>query len=350
MFAWICTSQCVKRPNFRSIEATAEAAQQTQLLHLRQQRGRHSESEFSTPRKFTWDYSADLGAHENQGHFISTRRDLTLSGERVAVVGEADRSRTPLAEAGAASSGDTVAALMRQRQEHSRERVQENRPASEGVRAQLATASLDLPTDGLQSQPSSGTIGRDLERMSDKPEETELRSDHAGRSADTGHRLSGEEPAQIESLQEGIRATLPSEDGHPAVLVDPGAESFVERTSRSLTSRITDLMERDSPQRQVSSSLFEFFQHPRNPFESKAYGRFLIFRLWTFWRKPRTHWLKHIEIVLNSVLSLRPRMHTTKPRNNRSIQISDSVRQTNKTQQLVQFYHFAKKNTIAGSW
>ncbi len=53
--------------------------------------GRASDSEFSTPRKYTWDYGADLGIDENEGQFISTRRDLTLSGGRQAPEGKGNQ-------------------------------------------------------------------------------------------------------------------------------------------------------------------------------------------------------------------------------------------------------------------
>ena len=53
-------------------------------------RHRNSDSEFSTPRKYSWDYGADLGADENQGQFISTRRDLTFSGDRSAPEGKSN--------------------------------------------------------------------------------------------------------------------------------------------------------------------------------------------------------------------------------------------------------------------
>ena len=66
----------------RSLEANEEMAHTQKSVEaiqstLRDRRSRNSDSEFSTPRKYSWDYGADLAADENQGQ-LKLKLNITL--------------------------------------------------------------------------------------------------------------------------------------------------------------------------------------------------------------------------------------------------------------------------------
>ena len=66
----------------RSLEANEEMAHTQKSVEaiqrtLRDRRSRNSDSEFSTPRKYSWDYGADLAADENQGQ-LELKLNITL--------------------------------------------------------------------------------------------------------------------------------------------------------------------------------------------------------------------------------------------------------------------------------
>ncbi len=238
-------------------------------------RRRRFDSEFSTPKKFSWDYGADLGVDENQGQFISTRRDLTLSGERRQVP-SAGVGFTP----NRPKSADEI--WQRMYSSHDRSATLTNRHSSPTDRYTL-TWDRKSPNASTFTHPTERTW--DASMVSDTPMDMSARSDsfisgqksahpvRGSRSAPEGrgHHLDidatalrgdvvdvAPEPRGLGTgLREATKGTVVVQDvaetknasdrGHAS----PEKTKDDERKGEGITDRITGLMERESPQRQV---------------------------------------------------------------------------------------------------
>ena len=274
-----------------------------------ERRSRTSDSEFSTPRKYSWDYGADLGADENQGEFISTRRNLTFSADRSAPEGKSAkrddatptnsptklRSKTPdiLVTPASGSTrtsldGDTESVKSRSSanvtvisddgrrlvdtEEHGVEAagmVSEGKPPSASRTKTGERASRAQPRDPGSNAAKDNFSNKLLDRVLRQDQQRDSGIDEHGRGSlrhqdDSGmgwdSRFSSSYTHSARDSGLGAKSKscedLHGKSGSAAVAATAEELSNTSNTrggETSLTERIADIMERESPQRQVCS-------------------------------------------------------------------------------------------------
>ena len=280
---------------------------------LPERRSRTSDSEFSTPRKYSWDYGADLGADENQGEFISTRRNLTFSADRSAPEGKSSkrddatptnsstklRSKTPdilvtPASGSTRTSLDGDAESVKSRssanvtvisddgqrlidtEEHGVEavgRVSEGKPPNVSRTKTSERSSRTQPRDPNGNAAKDNFSNKLLDRVLRQDQQRDSGIDEHGRGSlrqqdDSGMGWDSRFSSSYthSARDSGLGAKSKScEDLHgksgsvaAAAAVAAGEElsniSNTRGSETSLTERIADIMERESPQRQVCSN------------------------------------------------------------------------------------------------
>ena len=277
-----------------------------------ERRSRTSDSEFSTPRKYSWDYGADLGADENQGEFISTRRNLTFSADRSAPEGKGAkrddatptnsptklRSKTPdilvtPASGSTRTSLDGDAESVKSRssanvtvisddgrrlvdtEEHGVEGVgivSEGMPPSVSRTKTSERASRTQPRDPGRNGAKDSFSNKLLDRVLRQDQQRDSGIDEHGRGSlrqqdDSGmgwdSRFSSSYTHSARDSGLGAKSKscedLHGKSGSVAAGVAAAAEelsniSNTRGSETSLTERIADIMERESPQRQVCSN------------------------------------------------------------------------------------------------
>ena len=277
-------------------------------------RSRTSDSEFSTPRKYSWDYGADLGADENQGEFISTRRNLTFSADRSAPEGKSAkrddatptnsptklRGKTPdilvtPASGSTRTSLDGDAESVKSRssanvtvisddgrrlidtEEHGVEavgRVSEGKPPSVSRTKTSERSSRTQPRDPNSNAAKDNFSNKLLDRVLRHDQKRDSGIDEHGRGSlrqqdDSGMGWDSRFSSSYthSARDSGLGAKSKScEDLHGksgSVVAGVAAAAAAEELSNisntrgsetSLTERIADIMERESPQRQVCSN------------------------------------------------------------------------------------------------
>ena len=269
-----------------------------------ERRSRNSDSEFSTPRKYSWDYGADLGADENQGEFISTRRNLTFSGDRSAPEGKSakredatpansptkHRSKTPdiLVTPASGSTrtsldGDVESVKSRspenvtvisdggrrfggteERGTEAVGRISEDKPPSVSRTKTSERLPRTQPRDPSSNAVKDGFSNKLLDRVLRQDQQRDSGIDEHGRGSlrhqdDSGMGWDSRFSSSYthSARDSGLGAKSKScEDlhGKSGSVAAPAAEemSNTRGSETSLTERIADIMERESPQRQVS--------------------------------------------------------------------------------------------------
>ena len=287
----------------RSVDAIQSA--------LPERPSRTSDSEFSTPRKYSWDYGADLGADENQGEFISTRRNLTFSADRSAPEGKSAkrddttptnsptrlRSKMPdilvtPASGSTRTSLDGDAESVRSRssanvtvvsddgrrlvdtEEHGVGAVglvSEGKPPSVSRTKTRERASRTQPRDPSSNAVKDNFSNKLLDRVLRQDQQRDSGIDEHGRGSlrhqddsgmgwDSRFSSSYTHSARDSGLGAKSKSCEDLHDKSGAVAAAAAAAEELSNTSNtrrgsetSLTERIADIMERESPQRQVCS-------------------------------------------------------------------------------------------------
>ncbi len=217
--------------------------------------------------RYTWDYGADLGIDENEGQFISTRRDLTLSGGRQAPEGKTNQEEvTPT---GSPNRLDTRTPEVKVT------------PASSSTRSSLVGTLKEMELDSDTKTLTDVTALSDRENTDvskrysdpiDRRAVNETRLSGSAFSRSIPERLDRDTASRNEEFASDIKKVKEASNHKIAagsvVGEDSGArsrdprlvsksKSYDNLSETSLTDRITDLMERESPQRQALNYLQE---------------------------------------------------------------------------------------------